>query len=363
MKGEAIVFHLFDVGGTLDLAALDKALAGRGPRRPPSVGKGTPAYVEFPRPLVLDLESVNVEGPNGLVAAKASIHFFPVGAVSVRIRVPLEVESMARLETWGAVRVLIEGKSFAWEQASRLLLERERPVWDACVRERYTTQIIHESYTVFAFHDVGEDAEKYLQRNEREVAGLLKGEDGSRLHEREVKEALKKWFSYYHDDVVVIDWDAALILDPDADYEDTLFVLEITNLQLLEFRAYDDYLDDAVARAYDDLERLFRRPSIFRNARKAVHNLSFIRMEIAELADDVDNITKFLGDWFLARIHQAAQEKFHLADWRSSVDEKLGILNTLYVFANEESDSLRMITLELLIVLLFVLDLAILFFQ
>jgi hypothetical protein len=363
MRGEILSMHLFDVGGTLDLGALGRAFAGRDPKRGPPIGKGTPAYVEFPQPLVVTQPPVEIDTPVGRLPADVVLAFFPLGVVSVRLRLRIDVARFSDLWSWNQSLVHIGAERLLLEPAARQIVERERAAWEACVRERYTHKILFESYTVFAFQDVREQGGDLLAAHSRDVSGLLKGEDGSRLHEKEVKEATKKWFSYYTDDLIVLDWDAALLVDPDADYEDLLFVLEIANLQLLEFRAYDDYLDDLIERSYDELGRMFRRPSLIRNVRGTVHELSLIRMEVAELADEADNITKFLGDWFLARVYQAAQEKFHIPAWRASVDDKLATVNKLYQLANDEADSLRLITLELLIVLLFLLDLVLVWYS
>lgn len=363
MRGEVIAFHLFDLGGTLDLGALEARLEPRGPTRAPPVGKGTPPYVEFPQPLVVGLPPLELATPIGPLRAEATLYYFAIGAVSLRIRVPLEFAGLKALGGWRQATATLDGRALGLDGAARHLVERERAQWQACLRDVYTRHVLHESYTVFALTEVGEPPEAFLDRHGREIAGVLSGEPGDRLHEKEVKEALRRSFSYYADDLIVIDWDAAFIVDPNPEYEDILFVLEIANLQLLEFRAYDLYLDEAIGRAYDDLERLFRSSGLFRNARRTVHELSLVRIEVAELADKADNITKFLGDWFLARIYQAAQEEFHLAAWRATVDEKLETINGLYRLANAESDNRRLITLELLIVLLFVVDLLLLVFR
>jgi hypothetical protein len=361
LRGEVLSFQLFDVGGTFDLDALAKTAADRSPLKAPEVGKGTPAYVEFPRPVVFGGAPVRVEGAWGASQAEVRLHFFQLGVVSVRIRVPIDVPSLASLQGFDASVVELDGKRVPIRDAARMIADRERAAWEPAIRDVYTKNVIDESYTVFALFDVGESPVGFLDRHDREIAGLLAGEDGTRLHEKEVRESLRKWFSYYEDDLVVVDWDAAFILDATPSYEDVLFVFEIANLQLLEFRAYDDYLISGITKAYDELEDLFRRPFFSRSARKTAHELSLVRMEIAEFADEVDNITKFLGDWFLARVYGATQEKFHLAAWRATVDDKLGVLNGLYQLANEESDSRRNLVLEIMIVLLFVVDVALLF--
>lgn len=360
-SGELVALHLYDVGASFDMARLERALAPHAPKAP-AVGKGTPPYVEFPRPLVVPSDPVDVETPQGRIRAEVTLHFYAVGAVSVRFRLPLVLEDPGATWLWDECTVRVGEETIPLAKAGRRVLERDRARWSVALQDRYTQEMLDESYNVFAFTRGLESAEQLLPQHERAVAGLLRGEDGRRLHESEVQEALKRRYTYYQNDVAIVDWDAAFIYDPRADYEDLLFILEIANLQLLEYRAYDEFLDDAIERAYDDLEAMFRRPSVFRNARRAVHELSLLRIEISELADAVENVTKFLGDWYLARLYQGAKDKFHVSSWQASVDDKLSTINKLYMLANEESDSRRMIILEALIVLLFIVDLAGIFF-
>jgi hypothetical protein len=362
MRGELVRFQMFDLGGSLDLTSLRKMVERRNPEGAPLVGKGTPVYVEFPRPLVLRLPDIAMRGPFGEGKASGFVSFFAIGAVSVRIHAPFTAHALTDLQSWTSLRLQVGGEWLAPEAAARALFEAERGAWEAAVREPYTKEVLDESYTIFALSDVGGPADEFFQGHLRDVAELLKGERGGRLHEKEVREGTRTWFSYYADDVIVVDWDAAFLIDPSPEYEDLVFVLEIANVQLLEFRAYDNYLDDVLAKAYDELALVYRRP-IFSRARRTAHELSLLRMEIAEFADEADNITKFLGDWFLARVYAAAQVKFHLSAWRDTVDEKLATLHQLYQIALSESDNRRLLVLEVTIVLLFVLDLLLLFFR
>lgn len=363
MRGEIVSLQLFDLGGSLRLEDLKRSLRHLNPHAGPSIGKGTPPYVEFPTPLMVEADPLPVRGPLGEGSARVTLVYFPIGAVSVRFRFDFEVEGIPDLLGSGQSLIEWQGRAIPFDQAARAILEAQRPGWAPALAEPYTDKVIHESYTVYALRDLDVGpGDEFLAAHGREVAALLKGEDVARLHQKEVKEAVRAWFSYYDDDLTVIDWDAAFIADASPEYEDLVFVLEIANLQLLEFRAYDDYLDDVLAKAYDELARVFRRAWLFSSARRTAHDLSLVRMEIAEIADEADNITKFLGDWFLARVYAAAQEKFHLGAWRTTVDDKLATLHQLYMIANQESDNRRLVILEVLIVLLFVLDLVVIVF-
>src|SRR5258707_11672497 len=88
----------------------------------------------------------------------------------------------------------------------------------------------------------------------REVASLLTQEpDIDHLSKQESDESTGRFLSYYEHDLVVIDWDAALLIDERQNFDETLYVMELANLQLAELEAYDRILDDSLERAYRDL--------------------------------------------------------------------------------------------------------------
>jgi hypothetical protein len=133
--------------------------------------------------------------------------------------------------------------------------------------------------------------------------------------------------------------------------------MELANLQLAELEAYDRILDDATERAYRDL----RQTSLWRFKNALIEReLREIRIDLARLSDELSNITKFFGDWHLARIYQALSSRFHLADWHRTIDEKLKTLDDLYQLLRSDQNTKWMLILEFTVVLLFIIDLVIL---
>jgi hypothetical protein len=186
------------------------------------------------------------------------------------------------------------------------------------------------------------------------VASLLTEEpDPRHLSDQESDESTTKYYSYYDRDIVVMDWDAALILDEPRYLDETLYIMELANLQLAELEAYDRILDDAVERAYRDLAvRQFSRWT----GAGVQRDLREIRVDLARLSDELSNITKFFGDWHLARIYQGLSSRFHLGDWHKSIDEKLKTLDDIYQILQHDRNNRWMMVLEVTIVLLFVVD-------
>jgi len=110
------------------------------------------------------------------------------------------------------------------------------------------------------------------------------------------------------------------------------------------------------ARAYRDLSARHSRgrSTIMRELRE-------IRIDLARFSDELSNITKFFGDWHLARIYEHISARFHLADWHRTIDEKLKTLDNLYQLLQHDQTNRWMLMLESTIVLLFIVDLVLLF--
>jgi hypothetical protein len=198
-------------------------------------------------------------------------------------------------------------------------------------------------------------AEDWLHQHRRDVAALLTQEsDTTQLSQQEVNESTGRYLSYYENDLAVLDWDAALIVEEPQNFDEALYILELANLQLAELEAYDRLLDTAMERSYRDLtQRLRRAGEVMREFRE-------IRIDLARFSDELSNITKFFGDWHLARLYENIAARFHLADWHRTIDAKLRTLNDLYQLLAQDRNNRWMLTLEVTIVLLFVIDLIIL---
>src|ERR1019366_7700687 len=106
---------------------------------------------------------------------------------------------------------------------------------------------------------------------------------------------------------------------------------------------------------FDVLRRSRRRRS------SVLKEVKELRIDLARLSDELSNITKFFGDWHLARVYESVSARFHLGDWHRAVDEKLKTLHDLYQVLNHDQNNQWMLLLEVMIVLLFVIHLVMLF--
>jgi hypothetical protein len=315
---------------------------------------------------------MQMEGPEGPVTLSTFVKLFSVGVISVKVRIPVSCQRITDLVAFRDLRFKDET---TLDQRIRDIVERlfedVKPHLDTPVAALEQPEV----YTIFCLNPPLADADavdgatadapsrepmdKWLSRHEREVAALLAGETGPAcLSDQEIQETLKYKYSYYQHDLAVVEWDTAFLVDTPEGCQDTLYVLEVANLQLEELRVYDAKLDAVLDKAYDDVEAVVR-PHAFRIRQRVLADLREIRMDLTKVADEVSNTTKFFGDWHLARIYMGCAARFHLSERERVVSQKLRTLDGLYTMLQQDSMNRAMLLLEITIVALFVIDLVI----
>lgn len=322
--------------------------------------KRSPRHLFFYKPQMVRLPMVQRVGPNGPVNIERIVKLLPVGAISISVRVPFAVDKIEDLVIYHDLQLdtgslTQEIRQLAEEIRQELQTHYVRPVPSLLDEEAYTVFCVEAPLTTSEGLPVS--AENWLQGHRRQTASLLTQEsDSGNLSHQEAVENTVRYLSYYKNDLVVIDWDAALVVDEKSNFEENLYIMELANLQLAELEAYDRILDGALERSYRDLGQ-----QALRTQAHVLQELKEIRIDLARFSDELSNITKFFGDWHLARIYKNIAERFHLAEWHRTIDEKLRTLDGLYQILKHDQTNRWMLLLEITIVLLFVIDLVVLF--
>jgi hypothetical protein len=359
--GEVVYIYAFDVAYEMTRQPVRELLGQPVAQFVVDASKRSPRHLFFFRPQMVRLPPLERIGPHGPFRVERGIKLLPVGAISITVRVPFAVRNVEELIEFHDLQF---SNGSLHEEVRRLAEEVRRELAPHYVRP-VVSLAEEEAYTVFCINsplctDDGTplSAEQWLQGHRRTVASLLTQEpDLDHLSKQEADESTGRFLSYYEHDLVVVDWDAALIIDQRANFDETLYVMELANLQLAELEAYDRILDDSLERAYRDLTA---RP--MRGRSTILRQLREIRIDLARFSDELSNITKFFGDWHLARIYENISARFHLGDWHRTIDGKLKTLDDLYQLLNHDQTNRWMLILEVTIVLLFIIDLVILFF-
>jgi hypothetical protein len=215
-----------------------------------------------------------------------------------------------------------------------------------------------EDYVVFHIESFTHrfNASRFCAEQGRQVAQVLRAERQV-LSDQEVEDAISTRLSFGIEDLTIIDWNAALLIDREG--EDVRAVLDFANVELLEMRYLDQRLDRALDQAYDTLSRpLFNLLRVFGYYSAALRRVAELQVDNAILFEGVNNTLKLLGDQYLARVYRLVNKRFHLEEWDASILRKLETLESIYEKISDQAANRRMEILEWVIIILIAASIA-----
>jgi hypothetical protein len=343
-QGVCYVTFAYDAARAVDLEAASKRL-GDATRRPSIRHKRrTPTYFEYePAPLAVSRDAGSVGVAKFATLPTVELVLYDFGAVAAIYALPIAGPFDDLL---GLSEALYDNETLLAD--SRRQVEWLLGVLGAAAYKPSLSPLV-EDYVIFHIEafDGAIPAQEFCAEHRRTLAQILRAEHQA-LSDQEVDDALVARTTYGADDITVIDWNAALVID--AEGEDVRAVLEFANVELLEMRYLDQQLDRALDEAYAQLSRRaagmlgFSKADLRRVAELQVHN--------AVLFEGVNNALKLLGDQYLARVYRVANRRFHLEDWDTSILRKLETLESIYEKISDQSAARRMELLEWIIILL-----------
>ena len=354
VAGGLVAYRLYDVGYALDLEQAARLLEGQATGRTrPTRTEGKALVIAQP-PLILALGPVELAGTPAR-AAELSACCYDFGVISLRLRVAVP-EGTA----WGELVAVARGLERAdlagvFGPALSSLTAQLQP---AIAKPGIAP--VAEDYTICRLYgmrraDGAPAAPAALE--DGALAELLLGEARA-LTEDARRHLLSRRFSYTDQDLTVLSWDAALVVEPAQADQDVEFLLEFANAQLLELRVYDAYLDAELPQLYDRASLARRGPAalLVRRFEHVLAGLHTLVADTTEVVERVENGLKVTNDVYLARIYQAALTLFREDAWRLGLARKLQIFRDTYAMLNDEAQTARGNVLEVIIILLIVIE-------
>jgi len=352
--GQIFALYLFDVAEAIDLAGATRQVGGSTrarlePKAP------TPAYLQYQQPpLIFDGSVVDLPSLDGFHVV---FRVFDYGVISLRLSRPF-TGSWTDLSKDAQTMVENESLERHAEQACRALAAR---LGASVIKPRSAP--LSEDYVVFAINELDRPhtADEIIAAHGDVVARLLRGEPAT-LSTQERDEILRHRISYLSDDLVIPTWNSAFVYDTLPGTQAAVEIFEFANSQLLQFRYYDDLLDDELARIYSEMQKKRWYDWIVgRHYARAARRVHSLFIDVNELTDRSENALKIIGDVYAARLFSLVGARFDLNRWKTNVGEKLKTLDDIYRFSVEQVSMSRGQFLELTVVLILVLELVLLF--
>jgi hypothetical protein len=340
-------FFVYDVADTIDLRLL-RTVGGEGVARAPLQlrPEASSEFIQYPVvPLIVRLPNLTDYG------ASMRAKIFDYGVVSIRISVPFEgpwddYAALAR-RLRRDPRLEARARAALEDVLTEIAPALDEP-HDALVEDYFVLEVDR-------FNDPLE-ASTLTTSLAAPLAQLLLFEDRE-LVAAEEAEALRIAFSYYADDLAVVQWDAAFVYDRAEGAEAIMDILEFANSQLVEFRTYDARLDEELDAIYAlQPGRSVRRFQRGREAARRADRVRYLLVDILELTDRTSNALKIIGDAYYARLYRAASSRLGLADWQRQIDTKLRSVSEIYRVFQDQAQYARSEFLELIIIALIAVE-------
>jgi hypothetical protein len=342
---------VFEVGFSIDLeqaarktqTASQRALLQHRERSPGP-------FEQRPAPLRIVQPAGDIDVAAFPLGGTVELVLYDFGAASVSYCIPLPSDPAGVLD----LSIALRGHPGLAREARQRITALVSGLGDAVQRPRVAEPV--EDYYVFELQGLEgtEGGSAFCADHAEWIARVLRAEPGG-LSPDEIRDATAARLSFGTGDVTVVDWDSAIILDPEP--ADLRAVLEFANVQLLELRYLDDQLDQILERSYQMLSRRggWRAITLPVSAEER-RQLSALQVDSAILLERVTNALKFLGEEYLARLYRLAAGRLHLAEWDGVITRKLATVESIYQKLTDRSTARRMELLEWVIILLIALE-------
>jgi hypothetical protein len=345
--GACYVIFAYDAARSIDLESAERRIHEATERPTIAHKRRTPSYFEYQPPPVRTSREIKpfVMGKFSTRSA-AELMIYDFGAVSVVYTIAIDgpFEDLLALS-----EELYDNDALLTD--SRLRVDQLLRVIGSAATHAHTSPVV-EDYVIFHVESFTEpiDLNLFCTEHARQIAQILRAERQA-LSDQEVEDALAVRVSYSANDVTLVDWNAALLIDSAGD--DVRALLEFANVELLEMRYVDQKLDRALDQAHETLSRRsWNLPSIFGSYGADLRSLAELQVDNAALFEGVNNTLKLVGDQYLARVYRMINRRFHLDEWDASILRKLQTLESIYEKISDQASNRRMEILEWVIIIL-----------
>ena len=353
-SGTLTIYQLYDIGDQIDLDLAQTCLAEPTAHRhkPVRVRQSESIQIAQP-PLRVEVGEVAFALGGISLAGTLRISIYHLGAVALAMEL-----SLPQPTSWATIadllRVAQEPPETVQGRFLAALEEVDRLLQPAIARPRRST--IVEDYSILVVERLVGDVGITVIAEHPVVWAALLGE------QRPISKSatsLIASMSYYPDDLALLSWNGALLIEPDPLAAATATdLIEFANVELLLLRAYDADLDAELPRMYRQLPRVQRRftlPLVFRYSR-LLHDVQRLVAELTEVTERVDNALKVTDDVYWNRLYSAMLNVLRVEMWRAGVEHKLALLRETYSMLHDEADAERSSALEWTIILLILFE-------
>jgi hypothetical protein len=188
-----------------------------------------------------------------------------------------------------------------------------------------------EEYMILCTLEADPSPDDLINHHAQELARFIRSQREV-LDQPEIDEILAARVRYSRNDLTLVDWESAVIIAPQGNYQSDIELFKIGNYQLLRYRMLDRQIEEDLSRISQEFHA-DRRRLLLGPTRVSLRRVVSHRLELMIDFERTDQNLLLIGDWYTSRIYHVIQDQFYLDHWKSTVKAKLdnleGIIQTI----------------------------------
>jgi hypothetical protein len=187
---------------------------------------------------------------------------------------------------------------------------------------------LFEEYAILLIATVDGTPDAFIDRNGAALARFLRSQRDE-FGVDEIQSTLMSRVRYSEHEMTVVDWEGAVIIAQESDFQSDIELLKIGNYQLLRYRLLDQIIErnlEMIARHMHEGARI----SLFPRGPKSVLR-QVVEQRLALMLDfeKINQSLLLIGDWYTAKLYRIVYDEFYLDEWAGALKEKLRNLESL----------------------------------
>jgi hypothetical protein len=212
--------------------------------------------------------------------------------------------------------------------AASVLQERakiEKALQSKFIPLQYRENGLYEEYTILLVEESKPAPDKWIEKNALELTKFIRSQREI-FDKTEMDEILSSRTHYSAQDLTLVDWEGAVIIAPNGDFNSDIALLKIGNYQLLRYRMLDQSIEEMLDKINEAFFKNKRRP---RPTRGMLRQITEHRLEVMLDFERAEQYMLLIGDWYTSKLYEAIQSELYLKDWKESVKAKLDNLEKI----------------------------------
>jgi hypothetical protein len=207
---------------------------------------------------------------------------------------------------------------------------KDRTKIQSALQSRYLPEAVRQSglfeeYSILLVKNAKPTPDKWLDKNAVAIATFIRSQRDT-LDKAEIDQILRSRTHYSAREVTVVDWEGAVIIAPNDDYQSDIALLKIGNYQLIRYRMLDKSIELMLDKINETFFQNKRRP---RPTRGLIRQIAEHRLEMMLSFERAEQNMLLIGDWYTSNLYEAIHDQFYLKEWKENVKDKLDNLENI----------------------------------